>query len=155
MTDDTTTVYTLVYTLQTAFAGTAGTVSTVSASSVSIEPSPPPEGATGTVVAGSNGDSSVAVTGTVQMDISIVNPPNTRTPNTFYPVGLAVQTASGSTKLPNTGVFSTAVSPTRSTTISLTDVVSGPTTNYDFVVLFQDGSGFFGAMDPLISNNDP
>ncbi len=136
--------YTLTYTIPT-FTGTVG----------QVNPAVP----TGLTVVANGGDagmvtsSGTAITvsgGSVSLNISITDGVRS---NTYYPVGLAIQPASGGSRT-SSNVFPPAtVSATDNTVIVLGDNDNAPGT-YEFVVLFQANNGNFGWLDPRITNDE-
>jgi hypothetical protein len=136
--------YTLTYTIPT-FTGTVG----------QVNPAVP----TGLAVVANGGDagtvtqSGTAITvsgGSVSLNIIITDGVRT---NTYYPVGLAIQPASGGSRT-SANVFPPAtVSPTDNTVMLLGDNDNAPGI-YEFVVLFQATNGNFGWLDPRITNDE-
>jgi hypothetical protein len=135
--------YTLTYTIPT-FTGTVGQVNPAVPTALAVVNN---GGDTGTVTP--TGTAISVSGGSVSLNISITD--GTRT-NTYYPVGLAIQPASGGTRTSSNVFPPASVSPTDNTVIVLgdNDNASGI---YEFVVLFQATNGNFGWLDPRITND--
>lgn len=137
------------YTLNQTFVGQPNVVITVLPQSVAVSPvatRQPPY----VIPSPNTGVGAIAVAGDVVMNISIVD----ATGHTMYPVGLALQNVAVR-QLPNPAIFPPAT-VTQPTVITLGDNSSSDTrnNNYEFVILFQDINGFFGALDPRIVNDN-
>jgi hypothetical protein len=142
--------YTLTYTID-AFSGAVGQVLEAPATSLLLDasqrlPTENPVVQDGTSI-------TVQEPGTgVTLNIRILS--NGVRVSTYYPVGLAIQPASGGVRPPATVFPVASVSKTDSTVIVLNDTpVLGVTVSYEFVVLFQAPNGNFGWLDPRVTND--
>ena len=79
--------------------------------------------------------------------------------NVFTPIGLALQGVPSGGSKPgkgNSNLFPATSIDGNAITLTDNTPSKGPppntTTNYEFVVLFQDSNGYFLVLDPLISN---
>ena len=145
-------VYVVSYTLKNTFIGASNVVTNVPLGASVATVTPGPLSRTAYVALnGTPPTSSVKAVGAVQMNIIISD----GTSNVFYPLGLAVQNPSVRSR-PNPAVFPLAsVVASAPSVIILDDTASlDPSgTSYEFVILFQDSNGYFGTLDPMITND--
>ena len=142
--------YTVAYTIA-AFTGSNGTAPAMAATGVTVAAINPSNG-NNVIKLGTAG---VQVAGPASMAITLSDGSS----NVFTPIGLALQGVPSGGGIPGKGNSSLfPATSINSNVITLTDnsPAKGPppntTTNYEFVVLFQDSNGYFLVLDPLISN---
>jgi hypothetical protein len=140
--------YAAAYTVAT-FAGAPNVVTNAVATGVTVTPVAPTPLVSPYVVKDTSAGAppgAVVISGAVSVAITISDGSR----NVFYPVGLAVQPTATRVR-PAATLF--PMSSVSGPTITLTDNdVPGTPTSYEFVVLFQDSNGNFGALDPKIGN---
>lgn len=134
-----------------AFTGSDGTAPCILATGVTVTPVNPPNGNNVTKL----GTAGVQVSGPSSMAITLSD----GSTNVFTLIGLAVQGAPVGGGKPGKG--NSTLFPTASivgNVITLTDNAPAKdpppntSTNYEFVILYQDSSGYFLVLDVLISN---